>query len=87
MSILDWLHLNKRVGRLEKIIQRLEQENIAIMAAPFIESSLEEMEGEVIRGREIEEDQSLLDEDSVEEREYIEEQKWMAQRKQKAKMV
>lgn len=87
MSLLNWLTLNKRMSRLERVIVRLEQENLTIMATPFIEPSLEELEGEIVRGREVEEDQSLLDEDSIEEREYIEEQKWMAQRKQKAKMV
>lgn len=87
MSIWNWLTLDKRVSRLERVIVRLEQENLTIMATPFIDTAIEEVEGEIVRGREIEEDQALLDEDSVEEREYIEEQKWIAQRKQKAKMV
>lgn len=87
MSLNAWLTLNKRVTRLERQLQKLEQDNITLISTPFLEPSLEEVEGEVTRGREVEEDASLLDEETVEEREYREEQKWLSQRKQKEKMV
>jgi len=87
MSLKSWLNLNKRVRRLEGLIQKLEEENIALISHPFIEPSIDLPEGEFTRGRELEEDFIEADGDSVEEREYQEEQKWLTQRKQKAKMV
>jgi len=87
MNIWKWLTLEKRVARVEKIIQRLEQENIALISTPFLEPLIEDLEGGVVRGREVEEDSLDSAEDSVEEREYMEEVKWLAQRKQKEKMV
>jgi len=87
MSLADWVTLNKRVGRLERLIRKLEQDNIALISLPFLEPSLEEFEGGVTRGREVEEDATLLDEETVEEREYREEQRWLSQRKQKERVV
>ena len=87
MSLRDWFNINKRVRKLEQLFQKLQQENITLISTPFIEPSIDLPEGEFVRGREIEEDAALLDEETVEEREYREERRWLAQRKQKEKMV
>ena len=90
MSIWEWFKLNKRVGRLEQTLFNIQKENLTLMSIPFLDTAvdkIEEFDGEIVRGREVEEDESLLEEDSVEEREYQEEKRWEAQRKQKERMV
>lgn len=88
MSLFDWIKLNKRVERLEDLIQKIQQDNITLVSTPLLTPFIEKIEeSEIIRGREIEEDLSNLDEETVEEREYREEKKWESQRKQKERLV
>jgi len=87
MSLKEWFILNKRVTKLEQHIMNLRKENLALISTPFLEPEVDSFDGEIVRGSEIEENEALLEEESVEEREYREEQNWLRQRKQKEKMV
>jgi hypothetical protein len=86
-NLLNWFNLNKRVRKLERLVQQIGKDNIAVMTIPFLPTEEELPEGNFVSGSELEEDFAEMDVDSVEEMEFFEEQKRLSRQRQKDKLV
>lgn len=84
MSFLGWLQLERRVTQLEKELTQLKQLTEPLQTILPVAIDFEAFSGEVVSGKEVEEEAAIHEDESVEEREYREEQNWLSQRKQKA---
>lgn len=87
MSFLGWLQLERRVTQLEKELTQLKQLTEPLQTILPVAIDFEAFSGEVVSGKEVEEEAAIHEDESVEEREYREEQNWLSQRKQKAGVI
>ena len=87
VTLMNWFTLNRRVKRLEKLVQKIGQDNIAVMTLPFLPAEEDAPSGDFISGSEVEEELAEEAGDTVEEREYFEEQKRLNRQQRKDRLV